>query len=834
MSKKRFLIICGGNEGADTALMLRDELVTNFGSLEDAPSVSRYVALNTDSIPDTQYLEAVRFKDSEKIALEVASLQTIISESSNFGHFTSDLPQEAIVAENTRPGAGRMPAQGELCIRYHLSEFSKRLDLHIQQLFDPKVFPEESELCVVIITSGCTGTGRGIYLELAIETKRKLLQSGRSHSLTSYILSPEGLHPDDILEKERVFYAHIKELNALAAGEEYPRPFMLDKRNQKWLSLPSDYVFIVSARSETVSLASLREVKQTVVNHLLYQMTSTVGSRMESLRVDCKSRLGGKDGNGLPTFLSRLGIAAIDLPVRALDAVINEVGDALVRRYQPLFSDVTEKLSERTVNLMTDFGNAGVLEAVEYLSALIDALGVTNGEEEGIIQKCAKKIASFDKSNELEEKIKRFRSLLTDAQRGLVAKSLHTLGVNRPIGARDSLMEAVKDYYVGECGRQVLSKTVEFYKAVGEYALSLLDEVRTVCTRLQTAEQSFTTQIEALKTSNDFALAEYLVEKAEYLQLYKQHLSEGDIANAAKSVQQRLENDLFSLTKIGADELMQVISDVITSEKRVEFIDQLDFTKSFEERFQQQQNREDALRRVFMRSKPLTIVDPNYPKSATGVASEVRELVLIPQSADENIMELITKTHPIPKDRIITVPDKRLLVIREEHGFPPHAVSFLRDECASQYKSESDRAKYHITRWAEEYPEPIPMATLSNDQFDDDELLFLGIGLGVVSYSGNGSRQGKPFLHGSGSFKYLDGKIPIPLGDTLDDAVAKISTDGRKGESDREALERLITQKEGQLLKSGELEDTLAENAEGLPDEWVRNIRDAYQRRYPE
>jgi len=271
---------------------------------------------------------------------------------------------------------------------------------------------------------------------------------------------------------------------------------------------------------------------------------------------------------------------------------------------------------------------------------------------------------------------------------------------------------------------------------------------------------------------------------------------------------------------------MQIISDVIIEEKRVEFIDQLDFTKSFEERFPEQQDREDALRRLLTRSKSLTIVDPNYPKSTTGVEPEKRELVLIPQSANVSLIELITKTHPIPKDRIITVPEKRLLVMREEHGFPPHAVSFLRDECASQYKSSDDKAKYHITRWAEEYPEPIPIATLSNDEFDEGELLFLGLGLGIVEYTGNGN--------GSGTFKYLDGRIPIPLGDTLDDVIAKISTDGRKGESDRGALERLITQREGQLLKSGKLEETLAENAESLPDEWIRDIRDVYHKRYTE
>ncbi len=219
----------------------------------------RYLALNTDGFSDAEYPEDIQFKDPEKIFIDVAEIQNLISDPTNFGHLTDDLLEEAVVAEHTTRGAGRMPSQGELGIRYHLSEFSKRLDLVLQQLFDPQVFPEEgeidvegrtgnkgrnegrtpspkppsekddpspktpsernspkppSEIDVVIITSGCTGTGRGIHLEVAIETKRKLLQSGRRHRIISYILSPEGLSPDDLTEKEKVFYAHLKELNA--------------------------------------------------------------------------------------------------------------------------------------------------------------------------------------------------------------------------------------------------------------------------------------------------------------------------------------------------------------------------------------------------------------------------------------------------------------------------------------------------------------------------------------------------------------------------------------------------------------------------------------------
>jgi hypothetical protein len=63
MDKRRFLIITGGNEGASTALMLREQLVSNYGSLENSPSIVRYLALNTDGFSDDQYPEEVRFKD---------------------------------------------------------------------------------------------------------------------------------------------------------------------------------------------------------------------------------------------------------------------------------------------------------------------------------------------------------------------------------------------------------------------------------------------------------------------------------------------------------------------------------------------------------------------------------------------------------------------------------------------------------------------------------------------------------------------------------------------------------------------------------------------------
>ncbi len=136
MDKRRFLIITGGNEGASTALMLREELVSNYGSLDNAPSIVRYLALNTDGFSDAQYPEEIRFSDPEKIKLDIEKIQNLIDDPNNFGHLTSDLPKESVVAEDTKRGAGRTPSQGELGIRYHLAEFQKRLDLILQKATD--------------------------------------------------------------------------------------------------------------------------------------------------------------------------------------------------------------------------------------------------------------------------------------------------------------------------------------------------------------------------------------------------------------------------------------------------------------------------------------------------------------------------------------------------------------------------------------------------------------------------------------------------------------------------------------------------------------------------
>jgi len=726
----------------------------------------------------------------------------------------------------------------------------------------------------------------------------------------SYILSPEGLSPEDLTEKEKVFYAHLKELNAVALGEEYQRPFMLDKKQQTWTGFPLDYVFLVSARSETVSLASLREVKQAVVNHLLYEMTSTVGSRMESFRVDCRQRLRSKDGNGLPTFLSRLGIAGIDLPVRvlkqlstaaagadicqtilgngalkqkeeqvltqmgltlsqvetafgknlyiqrihrvsaplneeirdaspsnwlslidakrvALDAIINEMQKGLAKRRQTLFDSFGEKLVESVSSLMTS-KNTGVVQAAGYLEQLNQALGLSD-DEPGLISTCGKTKSSVafcmekinqSESEKLEADIKRLKQEITDAQRGLLKKSLHALGINRPTEIRDQLVSAVEAYYTHECQKQVFREIVSLYKALSERSIDQLNSVRSVAQRFETAQKDFLRKIDSLQTANEFALAEYLREKDEYLVLYKEHVSENDKGNAAQSVLVKLQNDLFTVTSMSKEELTQAIGEVISAEKMVDFVEKLDFTDSFDEKFPSSQEKESALRRSFLRAKPLTIVDANYAKSKTGVEAESRELVIVPKGADESLINLITKTYPVSEDQIVTVSEKRLLVLREEHGFPVNAVTFVRDECASQYQSQSVKERYHITKWAANYPDPIPIVALENDNLADEDVLFLSIGLGIGS-----------FKNDNGGLFYLDDSIPIPLGETLQDAKEKISVDGREGESDREALLRLIAQQERVLLSSLGVKKAFQQSAEKMP-KFARELRDIHKKRY--
>jgi len=198
----------------------------------------------------------------------------------------------------------------------------------------------------------------------------------------------------------------------------------------------------------------------------------------------------------------------------------------------------------------------------------------------------------------------------------------------------------------------------------------------------------------------------------------------------------------------------------------------------------------------------------------------VSEASIVPKGADESLINLITKTYPVSEDQIITVSEKRLLVLREEHGFPVNAVTFVRDECASQYKSQSVKERYHITKWAANYPDPIPIQALENDNLADEDVLFLSIGLGIVS-----------FKNDNGGLFYLDDSIPIPLGETLPEAKEKISVNGREGESDREALLRLIAQQERVLLSSLGVKKAFQQNAEKMP-QFARELRDIHQKRY--
>ena len=180
--------------------------------------------------------------------------------------------------------------------------------------------------------------------------------------------------------------------------------------------------------------------------------------------------------------------------------------------------------------------------------------------------------------------------------------------------------------------------TNTLYKALGERSIDQLNSVRSVAQRFETAQKDFLRKIDSLKTANEFALAEYLREKDEYLALYREHVSENDKGNAAQSVLMKLQNDLFTVTSMSKEELTQTIGEVISAEKMVEFVDKLDFTDSFGEKFPSSQEKESALRRSFLRAKPLTIVDANYAKSKTGVEPESRELVQFRKTSEAPVV----------------------------------------------------------------------------------------------------------------------------------------------------------------------------------------------------
>jgi hypothetical protein len=512
-------------------------------------------------------------------------------------------------------------------------------------------------------------------------------------------------------------------------------------------------------------------------------------------------------------------LSLIDAQRVALDAILNDMQKGLSKRSQTLFSSFSEQLLESVKSLMTS-QNTGVLQAIAYLETLIKAFGLSDGET-GLISTCIEKNDARKGNETIKANIKRYQQEIIDSQRGFLNKSLHLLGINRPTEACDNLVRAVEEYYMAECNQQVFREMVSLYKALGERSIDLLTKVRSVAQRFETAQKGFESKIESLNTANEFAMAEYLMEKEKYLALYKEHVSENDMGNAVQSVLVKFQNDLFTVTEMSKEYLTQAIEEVIEVEKVLEFVEKFSFTESFCKKFPSSPEKEAALRRAFLRAKPLTIVDANYAKSKAGVEAESRELVIVPKGADESLISLITKTYPVSEDQVVTVSEKRLLVVREEHGFPVNAITFVRDECASQYKSQSLKSKYHITKWAAEYPEPIPIQALENDKLDCDDVLFLSIGLGIVS-----------FKNESGDLFYLDDSIPIPLGETLKEAKERISVDGREGESDREALLRLIAQKERTLLSSSSgLKKTFQNSAENLPN-FAREIRDIYQKRY--
>lgn len=898
---RRFLIISSGNEGTDTALMLRNALYAEYGTLEAAPVAIRFLALNTDDPRDGQYPEPVQLKDPEKLPLKVENLQHIVADTVNYHHLTRDLPTAAMLSENTTRGSARIPSQGMLTIRYHHDVFVERLKLIFQQLYDPRVFPDAGELCVILIVSGCTGTGRGTATEILIEVKRQLNESRRRHRLIGYILSPEGLSPEDLKEKQKVFYGLMKELNGLGLGESYQRPFLPAQREQTWTGLPADYLFLVSARSESIHLASLYEVKQAVVCHLLYELTSTVGTRMESARRDCVLHLRGFDGYGQPTFLSLLGLSMIDLPVRTIkqlclaqggidvcrtmlgqvaeqpepqtliaaaglslpgvsdalgqgkavsrlsaifskiqrefsavrpnqwgnlisnqgsaqcETLLSRFRDSLSKRQETFIAAKQTQLDNETRAQMTAFGQHGIRSTQAQLRALIKGLGVHDGSD-GLIQRLTNQMAnaSEKQGERREEEIRRRRQTLSEAQRGLFTR----VGLAPPTEARDQLMDAVRSYYESELYLIVSQAVLEVYRTLGSFLISLTQQIDAATSLVETVQAEFERQLEVCKAVDDFSFAEYLIRKEEYKTLYDEKVGQAELDSAAQELLTALDTDVLALRNCSVERLMAEMTHLFRRTRRFDFLDHLSFATYFEKKYPEPAAREQAIKRAFGRAAPLTITDTNYARSQNGTAPEVHQFVLVPSESAAQFGELITRTRPIPPDNLIAVPEKRLLILREEHGWPVSAVPYLRNECAVGYKNgDSNVVPYHISNWAAAYPDPIPIQPITTGKPTAHELFLLAVGFGIVS------RQ-------EGQMAYTDGPISILLGTHFEEVLEALESDASDApESDYAALARLTFTRERELIKSGELKAVFGAQAR-IWSEFARELRDVFHSRY--
>lgn len=314
------LIIGLGGTGGRVVVRLKSLLADLPDQARDR---FRLLAIDTDE-EDLRALEHLGCALDDRERLPVTVHVGSLRRHAHLHPYLRRFPLDRLPAIALREGARQYRPLGALALAWNFEAVRERVHGILWSLKDRKRQGEEADfrLAVAVVTSLAGGTGSGMFLDLAYLIRQELRDIGEGDAPLSLIAIGPGAFHD--VQGGRILpntMAALKELHFWARHGRFEQAYR-GSSGPTWVQVdasPFDVFYYVDAVDEGGWTWPNREaLADMVAEALLVLMADPTGQRVRSSADNILDRLSESTAGGELTFLSSLGVASLEFPVRQI------------------------------------------------------------------------------------------------------------------------------------------------------------------------------------------------------------------------------------------------------------------------------------------------------------------------------------------------------------------------------------------------------------------------------------------------------------------------------------------------------------------------------------
>lgn len=477
----RTLFVGLGGTGVKAILRAKQCFVDAYG---DVPPMVAFLAIDTDKSIRESYLpsrrgEEVKFSENEICFCGITGSALDIYRN-HLTHFQWIPKRNVSFLSNLRnTGAGAVRSSGRFLARHNASEIQKRVNSKVNEIgkplpvgsrfvYDTNKDGVEYPIIVNVVGSVAGGTGSGTIIDMLVLIAKTLRDSGRSYSITPWIVLPEVFrHMAPGPASANVFQ------NAYGAIRELDYLYQLPRDNQNALDFNFDKIYYLDEGIGDTYLINNAN-KAGVVFQNIDDITDSIGRCMflPSNEIDSV-----KDNTGNVSFVYNIrdkeahyvsaGSAEIVYDNQAVGnviakGIIAQICDQLcksnsinaLKEVNAWTTSESVAIEEHNVDLLTD----SILPKYAPFNVIIEKDADENTVQTNIY-------AGADAPNVIEEVRSKESKKLEDVKVELKKKIEEILNTQNGVGSAQAFLESLSDN-IAICKNEMISETSVLQQAL--------------------------------------------------------------------------------------------------------------------------------------------------------------------------------------------------------------------------------------------------------------------------------------------------------------------------------------------------------------------------------